>query len=203
MRRDTPISELQCCASDGGWAWSGKSTWILRFVNTIHPRRCNSAPAVTLQVVPGVSRSVRDCILVIGTPTCPCTNTAAESAASVLRCCVAWRTPIESWNVRNAGQLKWNGCYRPFLPGDAVRPAPGPANSLEPAKERPVRPSTDRTSRQPSLRGGGEPGGGMGCKRTCGALTGATVVLGLDYGRTSPDEPAKKVTSSTNVVFAR
>ena len=27
-------------------------------------------------------------------------------------------------------------------------------------------------------------GGGMGCKRTCGALSGATVALGIAYGRT-------------------
>src|ERR1035441_479564 len=73
--------------------------------------------------------------------TCPCMNTAARSAASVLRCCVAWRTPIEIWNVRNAGPMKWNGCYRLSLPGDAVRPAP--ADSLERARERPVRPPTD------------------------------------------------------------
>jgi C_GCAxxG_C_C family probable redox protein len=39
-------------------------------------------------------------------------------------------------------------------------------------------------------------GGGMGCKRTCGALTGATVALGLAYGRTSPDEGAKKLASA-------
>jgi C_GCAxxG_C_C family probable redox protein len=36
-------------------------------------------------------------------------------------------------------------------------------------------------------------GGGMGCKRTCGALSGAAVSLGLAYGRTSPDEGAKKL----------
>jgi C_GCAxxG_C_C family probable redox protein len=39
-------------------------------------------------------------------------------------------------------------------------------------------------------------GGGMGCKRTCGALTGAAVSLGLAYGRTSPDEGAKKLASA-------
>ena len=39
-------------------------------------------------------------------------------------------------------------------------------------------------------------GGGMGCKRTCGALSGAIVSLGLAYGRTSPDEGAKKVASA-------
>jgi C_GCAxxG_C_C family probable redox protein len=39
-------------------------------------------------------------------------------------------------------------------------------------------------------------GGGMGCKRTCGALSGATVSLGLAYGRTSPDEGAKKLASA-------
>jgi len=39
-------------------------------------------------------------------------------------------------------------------------------------------------------------GGGMGCKRTCGALSGATVALGIAYGRTSPDEAAKKVASA-------
>jgi C_GCAxxG_C_C family probable redox protein len=39
-------------------------------------------------------------------------------------------------------------------------------------------------------------GGGMGCKRTCGALSGATVALGLAYGRTTPDEGAKKVASA-------
>ena len=39
-------------------------------------------------------------------------------------------------------------------------------------------------------------GGGMGCKRTCGALSGATVALGIVYGRTSPDEAAKKVASA-------
>jgi len=36
-------------------------------------------------------------------------------------------------------------------------------------------------------------GGGMGCKRVCGALTGATAALGLAYGRTTPDEGAKKI----------
>jgi C_GCAxxG_C_C family probable redox protein len=36
----------------------------------------------------------------------------------------------------------------------------------------------------------------MGCKRTCGALSGAIVSLGLAYGRTSPDEAAKKVASA-------
>ena len=36
-------------------------------------------------------------------------------------------------------------------------------------------------------------GGGMGSKRTCGALSGAMVALGLVYGRTSPDDAAKKV----------
>jgi len=35
-------------------------------------------------------------------------------------------------------------------------------------------------------------GGGMGCKRTCGAVTGGVIALGLGYGRTSPDEAAKK-----------
>jgi C_GCAxxG_C_C family probable redox protein len=39
-------------------------------------------------------------------------------------------------------------------------------------------------------------GGGMGCKRTCGALSGAAVALGLVYGRTSPDEGAKKIASA-------
>jgi C_GCAxxG_C_C family probable redox protein len=39
-------------------------------------------------------------------------------------------------------------------------------------------------------------GGGMGCKRTCGALSGAVVSLGLAYGRTSPDEEAKRVASA-------
>ena len=39
-------------------------------------------------------------------------------------------------------------------------------------------------------------GGGMGCKRTCGALSGATVALGLVYGRTSPDEGARKAASA-------
>ena len=39
-------------------------------------------------------------------------------------------------------------------------------------------------------------GGGMGCKRTCGALTGAVVALGLAYGRTSPDAGAKMVAST-------
>ena len=39
-------------------------------------------------------------------------------------------------------------------------------------------------------------GGGMGCKRTCGALSGATVALGIAYGRTTPDEGAKKVASA-------
>ena len=88
-----------------------------------------------------LSLLVRDCILPIGTQLCPCTNTAAASAASVLRCCVAWQTPIAIWNVRNAGPMRWNGCYRLSLPGDAVRPAP--ADSLERARERPVRPPTD------------------------------------------------------------
>ena len=35
-------------------------------------------------------------------------------------------------------------------------------------------------------------GGGMGIKRTCGALSGAVVALGLAYGRTTPDDGAKK-----------
>ena len=35
-------------------------------------------------------------------------------------------------------------------------------------------------------------GGGMGSKRTCGALGGAMVSLGLVCGRTTPDEAAKK-----------
>ena len=39
-------------------------------------------------------------------------------------------------------------------------------------------------------------GGGMGCKRTCGALSGAVVSLGLAYGRTIPDYGAKKVAST-------
>ena len=38
-------------------------------------------------------------------------------------------------------------------------------------------------------------GGGMGAKRTCGALTGAVAALGLGYGRKSPDENAKKLAS--------
>lgn len=32
-------------------------------------------------------------------------------------------------------------------------------------------------------------GGGMGSGRTCGALTGAAVALGLEYGRGDADEP--------------
>lgn len=39
-------------------------------------------------------------------------------------------------------------------------------------------------------------GGGMGCKRTCGALTGAVVSLGTVFGRTSPDAEAKKIASA-------
>ena len=39
-------------------------------------------------------------------------------------------------------------------------------------------------------------GGGMGCKRSCGALTGAIVSLGIAYGRTSPDESSKKIASA-------
>ena len=39
-------------------------------------------------------------------------------------------------------------------------------------------------------------GGGMGCKRTCGALSGAVIALGLAYGRTSPDEAAKRIAST-------
>lgn len=35
-------------------------------------------------------------------------------------------------------------------------------------------------------------GGGMASKKTCGALSGAIVALGLVYGRTQPDEQAKK-----------
>ena len=35
-------------------------------------------------------------------------------------------------------------------------------------------------------------GGGMGSKRTCGALSGAVVALGLACGRTTPDDAAKK-----------
>jgi len=36
-------------------------------------------------------------------------------------------------------------------------------------------------------------GGGMGCKRTCGAVTGAMAALGITAGRTSPDEGRKKI----------
>lgn len=36
-------------------------------------------------------------------------------------------------------------------------------------------------------------GGGMGCKRTCGAVSGAVVGLGIVVGRTSPDEAQKKI----------
>jgi C_GCAxxG_C_C family probable redox protein len=39
-------------------------------------------------------------------------------------------------------------------------------------------------------------GGGMGCKRTCGALTGAVVALGITHGRTTTDAEAKKVCSA-------
>jgi C_GCAxxG_C_C family probable redox protein len=35
-------------------------------------------------------------------------------------------------------------------------------------------------------------GGGLASKKTCGALSGAVVALGLLYGRTEPDEKAKK-----------
>lgn len=35
-------------------------------------------------------------------------------------------------------------------------------------------------------------GGGFGSKKTCGALTGGIVALGVVYGRTEPDENAKK-----------
>lgn len=35
-------------------------------------------------------------------------------------------------------------------------------------------------------------GGGMASKKTCGALSGGIVALGLVYGRTQPDEQAKK-----------
>jgi C_GCAxxG_C_C family probable redox protein len=35
-------------------------------------------------------------------------------------------------------------------------------------------------------------GGGMASKRTCGALSGAIVALGLGYGRKEPSEAAKK-----------
>ena len=96
----------------------------------------------------GLSLFLRGRILAIGTRICPCTNTAARSAASVLRCCVAWRTPIAIWNVRNAGPMRWNGYYRLSLPWDAVRPVP--VGSLERARERPVRPSTVRTPITPA-----------------------------------------------------
>ncbi len=36
-------------------------------------------------------------------------------------------------------------------------------------------------------------GGGMGSRKTCGALTGAIVVLGLGYGRTQPDSLTKTI----------
>lgn len=36
-------------------------------------------------------------------------------------------------------------------------------------------------------------GGGMGCKTTCGAVSGAVVALGLTFGRTRPDEAQKKI----------
>jgi C_GCAxxG_C_C family probable redox protein len=35
-------------------------------------------------------------------------------------------------------------------------------------------------------------GGGMGLAETCGAVTGAMMVLGLKYGATSADDPASK-----------
>jgi C_GCAxxG_C_C family probable redox protein len=38
-------------------------------------------------------------------------------------------------------------------------------------------------------------GGGLGCKRTCGAVSGAVVALGLAFGRKSPDDEAKKIAS--------
>ena len=36
-------------------------------------------------------------------------------------------------------------------------------------------------------------GGGMGSRKTCGALTGAIVALGLGYGRIQPDIEVKKL----------
>jgi len=36
-------------------------------------------------------------------------------------------------------------------------------------------------------------GGGMGCKKTCGAVSGTVAALGLVFGRKTPDEAAKKV----------
>ena len=36
-------------------------------------------------------------------------------------------------------------------------------------------------------------GGGMGCKTTCGAVSGAVVALGLTFGRTRTDEAQKKI----------
>jgi C_GCAxxG_C_C family probable redox protein len=36
-------------------------------------------------------------------------------------------------------------------------------------------------------------GGGMGCKTTCGAVSGAVVALGVAFGRTRPDEAEKKI----------
>jgi C_GCAxxG_C_C family probable redox protein len=36
-------------------------------------------------------------------------------------------------------------------------------------------------------------GGGMGCKTTCGAVSGAVVALGVAFGRTRPDEAQKKI----------
>ena len=104
-------------------------------------RGAHKRASPTHSTAPRLSLSVLDCILAIGTRICRCMNTAAGSAANVLSCCVGWQTPIANWNVRNAGPMKWNGCYRLSLPGDAVRPAP--ADSLERARERPVRPPTD------------------------------------------------------------
>lgn len=36
-------------------------------------------------------------------------------------------------------------------------------------------------------------GGGLGSRKTCGALTGAAVALGLGYGRKIPDKAAKRL----------
>jgi len=39
-------------------------------------------------------------------------------------------------------------------------------------------------------------GGGMGCRKACGAVSGAVLSLGLVFGRKHPDEAAKKIAGS-------
>jgi hypothetical protein len=141
---DQRVTMLSQRSYRGGWEWQ---VHLKPQYNPFKEMQFSALRDRTKRLF-GLSPFFRNCILVNRTRLCPCTNTAARSAASVLRCCVVWRTPTAIWNVRNAGPMRWNGCYRLSLPAGAVRPVP--VGSLERVRERPVRPSTVRTPITPA-----------------------------------------------------